>query len=76
MLPEAEAEEEKQELAALPERIETLEAERDALGAQLADPKTYQEAAESAGALTDAFNAAEAAIASSYARWEELESQG
>ena len=66
---------EQQELASLPARIEELEGERDALGEKLARPETYQGPPKEAMALTQSFNAVEEEIASSYARWEELESK-
>jgi ATP-binding cassette subfamily F protein uup len=67
---------ERKELEALPEQIERLEAERDALGEKLADPETYQGPPKQAAGLGQAFNEAEAAIAAAYARWEALESGG
>ena len=66
---------EKRELVALPEQLETLEAERDALGEQLADPATYQGDARHAAELGAAYKAAEEAVLTAYARWEELESK-
>lgn len=64
---------EKKELAGLPEHLETLEAKRDALGLKLADPETYKGEASLAADLSKEFNALEAEIAASYARWEDLE---
>ena len=60
------------ELAALPERIDALERERDAAYARLADPAVLRNGA----AVTDAraqFAALEAEIAELTARWETLE---
>ena len=66
---------EKRELAALPEQLEVLEAERDSLGEQLADPATYQGDSDRAADLGAAYKTAEAAVTAAYERWEELESK-
>ena len=66
---------EEQTLAALPEQLEALEAERDALSTKLADPATYQTDGSQIAELNQAFQAIEAAIAEGYAKWEELESR-
>ena len=66
---------EQQELAGLPEHLEALEAQRDELGTQLADPRTYQGPGDQAARLTEAFNELEREIATGYARWEDLESR-
>ncbi|MBN2489290.1 MAG: ATP-binding cassette domain-containing protein [Planctomycetes bacterium] len=64
---------EKQELAALPERIEALEAKIAALHGRLADPALYRRpAAEIAGAHAE-LQALETEHAAAYRRWEELE---
>ncbi|OGR33066.1 MAG: ABC transporter ATP-binding protein [Desulfuromonadales bacterium GWC2_61_20] len=64
---------EERELEALPEKIAALEAEQEALHAQLADPAFYK----SAGAETVRLNARlaelEGELTAAYARWEELE---
>ena len=64
---------EQRELEALPDKVETLEAERDRLGAQLSDPETYQDTTIDAAALSAEFKAAEAAVSEAYVRWEALE---
>ncbi len=66
---------EKQELAGLPEHLESLEAQRDALGMKLADPETYKGDANLAAELTQEFNTIETAITEGYARWEDLEAR-
>jgi len=66
---------EKRELEGLPGRVETLEAERDSLGEQLADPDVYQGDAAKAAELGAAYKAAEAAVLEAYARWETLEAR-
>jgi len=66
---------EKRELEMLPGRVETLEAERDSLGEQLADPGVYQGDAAKAAELGSAYKAAEAAVQEAYARWEALEAR-
>ena len=62
-----------QELAALPARIEELEAEQAALHARLADPALYREAGGEVPALQARLAELEAGLAAVYARWEELE---
>jgi len=66
---------EKRELAALPEKLESLEVERDELGKQLADPATYQGDSARAAELGAAYKEAESAVLEAYERWEELESR-
>ena len=62
-------------LESLPEEIERLETERDALGATLADPSTYQEGGERIAELNEAFKQLEQMIADTYATWEDLEAR-
>ncbi len=66
---------ERQELAALPARLEALEAAHESLGAQLAAPETYQEATERIADLTQTYEAQQAEIEAIYARWEQLETR-
>jgi ABC transport system ATP-binding/permease protein len=63
---------ERDELAALPGRIETLETEMAALTARLGDPAFYQGPAADIAAARDRLAALEAEIATAFARWEEL----
>ncbi len=62
-------------LESLPEEIERLETERDALGVELADPATYQEGGERIAELKEAFKQLEQKIADTYATWEDLEAR-
>ncbi|MFA5516440.1 MAG: ATP-binding cassette domain-containing protein [Desulfuromonadales bacterium] len=64
---------ERQELSALPQRIEALEAEQAALHAQMADPAFYKEAGETVAAATARLQALEKELETVYARWGELE---
>ena len=64
---------EQQELAGLPDRIEGLEQERDALFASLADP-AFVKQGKQAAAATARVSAIEAELAAATARWEQLES--
>jgi ATP-binding cassette subfamily F protein uup len=64
---------EQQELAGLPDRIEGLEEERDALFASLADP-AFVKQGKQAAAATARVSAIEAELAAATARWEQLES--
>jgi ATP-binding cassette subfamily F protein uup len=65
---------EQKELAELPGRIETLEAEQQALAAQLADPRFYQrEPAPVVAAAKARVIRLDEEHASAFARWEELE---
>ncbi len=66
---------EQRELAALPARIEALEAEQRQLDARIAAPEFYKEAAQ---AITSALARVEAVgreLDATYARWHELESR-
>ena len=63
---------EERELEGLPEKLEALEAQRDHVGEQLADPALYRETPEEAAALGQSLKDLEADIAEAYARWESL----
>jgi ATP-binding cassette subfamily F protein uup len=62
-------------LAQLPAQIETLEAQRDKLQSQLADPAVYQQRSDRFGALMGQLEAVEEALRAAYARWQELEAK-
>jgi ATP-binding cassette subfamily F protein uup len=64
---------EKQELAALPERIERLEAEKEAIHARFADPTFFRSGADEAASLKSRVTAVEAELEAAYARWNELD---
>lgn len=66
---------EKQELAALPERIEALEAEQETLYATMADPAFYQTQGDRVPILQARLDAIAADLETAYARWETLEQQ-
>ena len=63
---------EQQELAALPEQIETLEAELKTLSHDLANPEIYKDAERAAGASLR-LSEVETELASAYTRWEQLD---
>ncbi len=65
---------EKQELAALPGRIEELEAEQAEVHAGLADPDLYRTAPEKVASLKARLDEISTELPVLYARWEELES--
>ena len=64
---------EQQELHALPEKIEQLEAEQSQLHQQLADPKLYQHSGDQVGSLKARLSAVEHELEAAFARWETLE---
>ncbi len=64
---------EKQELAALPARIEQLEAEKEAIHARFADPEFFRSAAEELGRLKDRVDEIDGELEAAYARWHELD---
>lgn len=66
---------EKQELAALPERIGQLESEQAALHARLADPEFYRTQGEQAAQVQKRLAALEAELEDALARWETLETR-
>jgi ATP-binding cassette subfamily F protein uup len=63
------------ELDQLPQRIETLEAEVEAVHARMADPAFYQQPGTAIAAEKDRLQAAETELDSAYRRWEELEQE-
>jgi ATP-binding cassette subfamily F protein uup len=63
----------KQELAELPQRIESLEAEVHALTALMADASFYQQESAKITATVDKLNQLHDELAQAYHRWEELE---
>jgi len=64
---------EQRELEALPQRIEELETEVAECQQALADPELYRSAPDGITGLTERMQAAEAALAEAYERWEALE---
>jgi ATP-binding cassette subfamily F protein uup len=64
---------EARELEVLPQRIETLETEQAELTAKLADPGFYQREPGVAPAIKQRLESIEQEIATTFARWEELE---
>jgi ATP-binding cassette subfamily F protein uup len=65
---------EQRELAALPKKIEALEAEQQQLAATLSDPRFYKTESNAVAALNQRLQALEQEIAEAYSRWEALES--
>jgi ATP-binding cassette subfamily F protein uup len=66
---------EQRELADLPKKIETLEAEQAKLSIQLGDPDLYAREREKARAMQDRASAIERELGEAYRRWEALEQQ-
>nr|MBP6999379.1 ATP-binding cassette domain-containing protein [Tepidiphilus sp.] len=64
---------ERQELEALPQRIEALEAEQAALAEALADPRLYSERAQEVAGLKSRLAALQEEIEALLERWSELE---
>ncbi|MBP7141805.1 MAG: ATP-binding cassette domain-containing protein [Opitutaceae bacterium] len=64
---------EQKELESLPAQIEKIEAEQQELSSRLADPSFYQQSASVVAAARARVFELEAAHATAYARWEELE---
>jgi ATP-binding cassette subfamily F protein uup len=64
---------EDRELDALPERIETLEAEHQALVDTLADPATYRGERQAIAKSKGRLETLEADLSAAYERWEQLE---
>ncbi len=64
------------ELDALPNQIEKIEEEKDALALQLSDPATYQLPAPEQASLQDKFRQMETDLKTAYDRWDELEAMG
>jgi ATP-binding cassette subfamily F protein uup len=63
------------ELAALPDRIATLEQEQAALSQRLAEPALYRDQPEQVKVLQARSNAIENELALKLARWEHLETR-
>jgi ATP-binding cassette subfamily F protein uup len=61
------------DLELLPQRIEQLEQQLNALQQQLADPRLYQSGTETLLALNGQIADVQAQLSTAYARWEELE---
>ena len=66
---------ERQELDALPAKIEALEQEQSALQQQMADPAIYQQTREQVEQLNQRFGQVEEELQHAYERWETLEEQ-
>ena len=66
---------EQRELDALPERIAALESEQKQLGANLADPHTYQQPGADLKAMNERFGRIESELLECLERWEELEAR-
>jgi ATP-binding cassette subfamily F protein uup len=64
---------EQQELAQLPEKIESLEARQVEINQNLADPKFYKDNADSISTLTQELQDLEHELQVCYQRWQELE---
>ena len=63
----------KQELEALPERIEALESEQERLHQQLADPAFYQTDGDRVAQVGTRLKELEGELAAAYQSWEALE---
>jgi ATP-binding cassette subfamily F protein uup len=66
---------EQRELDALPARIEALEATRSALGASIAEPDFYKEAATRIASVLERLQTVEGELSDLYARWDALDSR-
>lgn len=66
---------EQQELAALPQRIESLETEQSDLAAETQDPAFYRRGQEEMNRVLARLQALEAELEQVYQRWEDLESR-
>jgi ABC transport system ATP-binding/permease protein len=64
---------EQQELQGIPARLAELEAEKEGLGARLAEPDLYQGTGDEVPGLTRRFREVEAELEALYERWMELE---
>ncbi|GFE59715.1 ATP-binding cassette domain-containing protein [Geobacter sp. AOG2] len=67
---------EERELAALPDRIASLEEEQGKLHTTLADPDFYKSAGTEVAAINARLEELELELTAAYARWEELETLG
>ena len=63
---------ERRELETLPEQIEALEEEQEALHKQMADPAFYQQNGEDVAVAQARLEQVDSALQKAYARWEEL----
>jgi ATP-binding cassette subfamily F protein uup len=63
---------ERRELEGLPERIDALEAEHQALGLRLADPALYQRAPQDVATVRERLQAVQSELATAMQRWEAL----
>ncbi len=63
----------REELAALPERIETLDTRKEEIVGTLANPATYQGDSEEVVRLKDELREIDEALDQAYLRWDELE---
>ncbi|HKJ75681.1 MAG TPA: ABC transporter ATP-binding protein, partial [Gammaproteobacteria bacterium] len=66
---------EQRELDALPQRIEDLESELQAVQTTMSDPGFYQGDADTIAATTARLQELEAELARAYERWDELETK-
>lgn len=64
---------EKQELAALPERIEALESQIAEIHEQMVDPEFYKQPGDQIATISERLRQLEQELEAAYARWEELE---
>jgi len=64
---------EQRELEALPAKIESLEAEQEALHARMADPAFYQQAGSAVAEARERLAAVDGELEQAYGRWEALE---
>jgi len=64
---------EKQELEALPLKIDALETELSELHEKMADPDFYRTSGEQVAAMTSRMTRLEEELSATYARWEELD---
>ncbi len=64
---------EQRELEALPKRIETLEAEQEALHTQMADPTFYRQQGAEMASSRERLEQLEKELAMAYGQWEQLE---
>ena len=64
------------ELEAIPQKIQTLEAEREQISTRMAQADFYQQEKNQIGETQNRLAALEKELAAAYARWEALEAQG
>ena len=70
---QADASRSRKELETLPQRIEELDAEQQAIVAAMADPAFYRESGKKVAETKARLEAVEKELAEAYKRWEELE---